>query len=77
MVNHMFYGNERGWIGSRRTKRTLIIYIIFPHFSLEVYGANITTLRAEVGSRPTNEALKHALGEKKYKMVTVTHVDTS
>lgn len=48
-----------------------------PFFSLEVYGAKVTTLRAEVGSRPTNEALKEALNEKKYKMVTVTHVDTS
>ncbi|KAI7885961.1 pyridoxal phosphate-dependent transferase [Mucor mucedo] len=49
------------------------------HFSecLEIYGAKVTTLRAEVGSRPTNEALKEALKEKKYKMVTVTHVDTS
>ncbi|CAO3657185.1 unnamed protein product [Mucor hiemalis] len=49
------------------------------HFSecLEVYGAKITTLRAEVGSRPSNDALKAALAEKKYKMVTVTHVDTS
>lgn len=45
--------------------------------SLEVYGAKITTLRAEVGSRPSNDALKAALAEKKYKMVTVTHVDTS
>ncbi|EPB82963.1 alanine-glyoxylate transaminase/(R)-3-amino-2-methylpropionate-pyruvate transaminase [Mucor circinelloides 1006PhL] len=49
------------------------------HFSecLEIYGAKITTLRADVGSRPSNDALKQALSEKKYKMVTVTHVDTS
>ncbi|CEP13141.1 hypothetical protein [Parasitella parasitica] len=50
------------------------------HFSecLEIYGANITTLKADVGSRPTNDALKEALSSgKKYKMVTVTHVDTS
>jgi alanine-glyoxylate transaminase/serine-glyoxylate transaminase/serine-pyruvate transaminase len=52
---------------------TLRIYLI----SLEIYGAKVTTLRAEVGSRPSNEALKEAISAKKYKMVTVTHVDTS
>lgn len=54
-------------------------FIINNHefYSLEVYGAKITTLRADVGSRPSNDALKQALSEKKYKMVTVTHVDTS
>ncbi|ORZ03052.1 pyridoxal phosphate-dependent transferase [Syncephalastrum racemosum] len=49
------------------------------HFAdcLSTYGAKITHLRAEVGSRPSIDALKKALSEKKYKMVTVTHVDTS
>ncbi|KAI9483938.1 MAG: pyridoxal phosphate-dependent transferase [Benjaminiella poitrasii] len=49
------------------------------HFSecLEVYGAKVTTLRAEVGSRPSISSLEKALNEKKYKFVTVTHVDTS
>lgn len=46
-------------------------------FSLEIYGAKITTLRAEIGSAPSIDALKNALNEKKYKMVTITHVDTS
>lgn len=59
----------------------LELYLFNFHFfffiSLEVYGAKITTLRADVGSRPSTEALKEALGQKKYKMVTVTHVDTS
>ncbi|KAI9477135.1 pyridoxal phosphate-dependent transferase [Zychaea mexicana] len=49
------------------------------HFAecLETYGAKITHLRAEVGSRPSNETIKQAVSTKKYKMVTVTHVDTS
>ncbi|KAI9319460.1 pyridoxal phosphate-dependent transferase [Dichotomocladium elegans] len=49
------------------------------HFAecLEVYGAKATHLRAEVGSRPSNEEIKKAVSAKKYKMVTVTHVDTS
>lgn len=55
----------------------VLFFFFFFGVSLEVYGANVTTLRAEVGSRPSNEALKEALGQKKYKMVTVTHVDTS
>ncbi|KAG0171725.1 hypothetical protein DFQ30_000481 [Apophysomyces sp. BC1015] len=44
---------------------------------LAVYGAKVTQLRAEVGSRPTLDAIKQAVSEKKYKMVTITHVDTS
>ncbi|ORE00993.1 PLP-dependent transferase [Rhizopus microsporus var. microsporus] len=44
---------------------------------LTVYGANITMLRSEVGSRPSTEEVKKALSDKKYKMVTITHVDTS
>ncbi|KAI9262145.1 pyridoxal phosphate-dependent transferase [Phascolomyces articulosus] len=49
------------------------------HFAecLEVYGAKITTLTSDVGARPSNEEIKAAVSAKKYKMVTVTHVDTS
>ena len=45
--------------------------------SLETYGAKATHLRAEIGTRPTKEQIKEAVSAKKYKMVTVTHVDTS
>lgn len=45
--------------------------------SLEVYGAKVTHLRAPIGSRPSLEDLEQVLTGKKYKMVTVTHVDTS
>ncbi|KAF7730303.1 hypothetical protein EC973_002547 [Apophysomyces ossiformis] len=44
---------------------------------LEVYGAKVTQLRAEVGDRPSLDEVRAAVSEKKYKMVTVTHVDTS
>jgi alanine-glyoxylate transaminase/serine-glyoxylate transaminase/serine-pyruvate transaminase len=44
---------------------------------LKVYGANVTQLRAPVGSRPQLPEIEKALSEKKYKMITVTHVDTS
>ncbi|KAI8384594.1 pyridoxal phosphate-dependent transferase [Radiomyces spectabilis] len=44
---------------------------------LTTYGAKVTQLRAPAGSRPSADELKAALAEKKYKMVTVTHVDTS
>ncbi|CAO3687507.1 unnamed protein product [Umbelopsis ramanniana] len=49
------------------------------HFGecLEVYGAKVTHLRAPIGSRPSLEDLEQVLTGKKYKMVTVTHVDTS
>lgn len=53
----------------------LLFYLLF--YSLEVYGAKITYLRAEPGARPTPEAIDEALKQKKFKLVTVTHVDTS
>ncbi|CAJ2511475.1 Uu.00g071000.m01.CDS01 [Anthostomella pinea] len=44
---------------------------------LKVYGASVDTLKASVGSRPQLPEIEKALKSKKYKMVTVTHVDTS
>ncbi len=44
---------------------------------LRVYGASVTELRAAVGTRPQLPEIERALSEKKYKMLTVTHVDTS
>lgn len=45
--------------------------------ALSTYGANVTQLRAPVGQRPQLPEIEKALGEKKYKLLTVTHVDTS
>lgn len=44
---------------------------------LKVYGANVTQLKGPIGSKPQLPEIEQALKEKKYKMVTVTHVDTS
>ncbi|RUP47060.1 pyridoxal phosphate-dependent transferase [Jimgerdemannia flammicorona] len=46
---------------------------------LEVYGANVTHLRAPIGSRPDRGAVREALASatKPYKLVVITHVDTS
>ncbi|KAI1328601.1 alanine-glyoxylate aminotransferase [Xylariaceae sp. FL0255] len=44
---------------------------------LKVYGANVDLLGAPVGSRPQLPEIEQALKSKKYKMITVTHVDTS
>lgn len=44
---------------------------------LAVYGAKVTELKAPVGSRPQLPEIEKALSEKKYKVLTVTHVDTS
>ncbi|PLB35882.1 alanine--glyoxylate transaminase [Aspergillus candidus] len=44
---------------------------------LETYGANATQIKAPIGERPSFEQLEQALKEKPYKVVTVTHVDTS
>lgn len=44
---------------------------------LSVYGANVDHVRAPFGDRPSIDEIKSALAQKQYKMITVTHVDTS
>lgn len=41
------------------------------------YGANPTQLRAPIGSRPSLAEIEAALKEKFYKLITITHTDTS
>ncbi|KAK8086301.1 alanine--glyoxylate aminotransferase [Apiospora phragmitis] len=43
----------------------------------ETYGAKLTKLTGTVGGRPQLPEIEKALKSKKFKMVTVTHVDTS
>ncbi|RDW62706.1 purine catabolism protein pucG [Coleophoma crateriformis] len=43
----------------------------------ETYGVKATQLKAPIGSRPQLPEIEAALKEKKYKLLTVTHVDTS
>ena len=43
----------------------------------ETYGAEPTQLKAPIGQRPQLPEIEKALQEKKYKAITVTHVDTS
>jgi alanine-glyoxylate transaminase/serine-glyoxylate transaminase/serine-pyruvate transaminase len=44
---------------------------------LERYGAEVTHLAAPVGGRPSLEEVERALKENSFKLMTVTHVDTS
>jgi alanine-glyoxylate transaminase/serine-glyoxylate transaminase/serine-pyruvate transaminase len=44
---------------------------------LERYGAQVTHVRAPVGGRPALEEVEQALKAGPYKLMTVTHVDTS
>ncbi|KAF2742447.1 PLP-dependent transferase [Sporormia fimetaria CBS 119925] len=44
---------------------------------LETYGVKTTQLKAPVGDRPQLDEIEKALKEKKYKIITITHVDTS
>ncbi|KAK4101432.1 PLP-dependent transferase [Parathielavia hyrcaniae] len=44
---------------------------------LRVYGATVTELKAPVGTKPQLPEIEKALSEKRYKAITVTHVDTS
>ena len=44
---------------------------------LKRYGADVTVLGAETGRTVQTEAVEAALQEKKYKLMTFTHVDTS
>ena len=43
----------------------------------ETYGVKATQLKAAIGDRPQLDEVEKALGEKKYKLLTVTHTDTS
>lgn len=43
----------------------------------ETYGVKATQLKAPIGDRPQLPEVEKALKEKKYQMITVTHVDTS
>ncbi|KAL9100542.1 MAG: hypothetical protein Q9163_004099 [Psora crenata] len=43
----------------------------------ETYGIHATQLKAPIGDRPQLPEVEKALGEKKYKLITITHVDTS
>jgi alanine-glyoxylate transaminase/serine-glyoxylate transaminase/serine-pyruvate transaminase len=44
---------------------------------LERYGAQVTHVRAPVGGCPTIDEVEGALKERAFKLMTVTHVDTS
>ena len=44
---------------------------------LRAYGAKVTKLDGPVGGRPQLPEIEKALKENKYKVLTVTHVDTS
>ena len=48
----------------------------FSHI-LERYGAQVTRLSTSPGSRPTLEQVKSALESGSFKLLTITHVDTS
>lgn len=41
------------------------------------YGANVTILASEIGNIVSSEEIEKALSTKKYKLITITHVDTS
>lgn len=45
--------------------------------SLETYGAKVDQLKSEIGYPVTQAEIEQALKAKKYKILTVTHVDTS
>lgn len=45
--------------------------------AIQAYGGKPTQLRAKVGGRPELGDIEKQLKEKKYKAITITHVDTS
>lgn len=45
--------------------------------ALEAYGVKTTKIEAPCGKRPSLDEVKSALQQKKYRAVTITHVDTS
>ena len=45
--------------------------------SLQAYGAKVNQLKSEIGGTVKLSDIEGALKQKKYKLITVTHVDTS
>ena len=45
--------------------------------SLDTYGATVTQIKAPIGATVPLVDIERALKEKKYKILTFTHVDTS
>ncbi|GMM36883.1 alanine--glyoxylate transaminase [Saccharomycopsis crataegensis] len=45
--------------------------------ALTTYGVNTDVIRADLGDYVSYEEIEKALGRKKYKIITITHVDTS
>lgn len=45
--------------------------------AISAYGGKPTQVKAPVGSRPSLEQIKAALQSRKFKAITITHVDTS
>ncbi|KAI6830581.1 PLP-dependent transferase [Hortaea werneckii] len=43
----------------------------------ETYGVNATQLKAPIGDRPQQDEIEKALKEKDYKLISITHTDTS
>jgi hypothetical protein len=52
-------------------------YVFFFFRSLQTYGAMVDQLKAEIGAPVSQSAVEAALKTTKYKILTVTHVDTS
>ncbi|KAK2760872.1 hypothetical protein FQN54_002112 [Arachnomyces sp. PD_36] len=44
---------------------------------LQTYGVTVTSLSPPIGQQASLAEVEKALGEKQYKLITVTHVDTS
>ncbi len=44
---------------------------------LERYGAEVTQVTAPIGARPSTEEVEKVLRQQRFKLMTVTHVDTS
>ncbi|KAI6792239.1 PLP-dependent transferase [Hortaea werneckii] len=43
----------------------------------ETYGVHATQLKAPIGDRPQHDEIEKALKEKDYKLISITHTDTS
>jgi alanine-glyoxylate transaminase/serine-glyoxylate transaminase/serine-pyruvate transaminase len=42
-----------------------------------VYGAKVTQVKSDIGDRTTIQEVSDALSSKSFKVITITHVDTS
>ncbi|OJA19782.1 hypothetical protein AZE42_03997 [Rhizopogon vesiculosus] len=75
--NKLTYLPDNFFTQRTRSRSSSLVLAPWGGISLQIYGANVDQVKAEIGGAVKEADVERALKAKKYKVVTVTHVDTS